>query len=67
MKKELSEGGRQELALAFLLWKDFKSQGKMDLKIMQQAASFAKEYGVSKEFDELLIKLPPLKIEPRYK
>jgi len=31
--KDLSEAGREELALALLLWKDFKSGGKCDLDI----------------------------------
>ena len=62
---ELSKAGKEELALAFVLWKDFKSQGKMDIKIMKQAVSFADRFGVRKEFEELLSKLPPLKIEAR--
>lgn len=63
---ELSKAGKEELALALILWKDFKDQGKMDLEIMKQVISFADYLGVRKEFDELLGKLPPLKIEERY-
>ena len=64
---QLSDGGRQELALALLLWKDFKCQGKLDLEIYLQAVSFAEMLGVKDKFEELMKKLPPMKIELRYK
>jgi hypothetical protein len=64
---KLTKEGREELALAIHLWKDFKNQGKMDIEIMKQALYFVKMLGVEKEFDDLHGKLPPLKIEPRYK
>lgn len=64
---KLTKGGREELALAIHLWKDFKSQGKMDVEIMKQALMFAKTLGIMEEFEDLHSKLPPLKIELRYK
>lgn len=66
MMKELSKDGKEELALALILWKDFKTQGKMDLEIFKQAIEFADYLDVRNEFEELLSKLPPLKIERRY-
>lgn len=63
---DLSDDGKQELALALVLWKDFKTQGKMDLEIFKQAIDLSDMLGVRKEFEELIKKLPPLKIAPRY-
>jgi len=58
---ELNKAGREELALAIHLWKDFKSQGKMDIEIMKSALRFANELGIKKEFDNMHSKLPPFK------
>lgn len=63
--KELSQAGREELALALILWKDFKAQGKFDLEIFQQMMGLAAHIGVAKEVDDLLTKIPPLEIKPR--
>ena len=60
--EQLTDDGRQELALALLLWKDFKCQGKTDLKIYQQTLELAEMLGVKKELEELIRKLPPIKI-----
>ena len=67
--KELAliQAGKEELALAVILWKDFKSQGKMDIEITKSALEMAKHLGVSEEFNGLMSKIPPMKIEPRYK
>jgi hypothetical protein len=62
----LTKEGREELALALLLWKDFKCDGKMDLEISRQCLEFAKHLNIVKEFDKLLPKLPPMKITERY-
>ena len=62
---ELTQTGKEELALAVLLWKDFKSQGKMDVTIMKQALGFVNMLGIKKEFDELHSNLQPMNIEPR--
>jgi len=66
MAPVLTKAGKEELALAIHLWKDFKSQGRMDVGIMRQALYFVKELGVEKEFEDLHSKLPPLRIEPRW-
>lgn len=56
---ELSKAGKEELALAIHLWKDFKGQGMMDVEIMKQALQFVKMLKVEKEFHDLHPKLPP--------
>ena len=66
MKLEnLTQNGKEELALAILLWKDFKSQGKMDIEIFKQALQFTDMLNIRKEFDDLHSILPPLIIKPR--
>lgn len=54
---ELSEDGKKELALALLLWKDFKCQGKLDIDLYKQMLSLADYIGVRKELDDLLKKV----------
>jgi len=66
MALALTKAGKEELALAIHLWKDFKNQGTMDIEIMKQALYFAKTLDVEKEFHDLFSTLPPLKIEPRW-
>ena len=56
---KLTKAGREELALAIHLWKDFKSQGSMDILITKQALAFADELNVREEFDALHAQLPP--------
>lgn len=62
---QLNAAGREELALAILLWKDFKCQGKLDVVITEQAIQFVQMLGVEDEFYKLLPILPPLEIKPR--
>lgn len=54
---ELTKDGKEELALALLLWKDFKCQGKVDLEIYKQMLSFADHLGVRQELEELIKKI----------
>lgn len=61
----ISEEEKEELAVALLLWKDFKTQGKMDVEITKQALQLAKLLNIEEQFDKMHIKLPPMKIEPR--
>jgi hypothetical protein len=63
--RELSEAGKEELALALLLLKDFKSQGKMDLEVSMMVIGLADHLGVRSQFDKLMPIVPPMKIEPR--
>lgn len=50
---ELAEGGRREVALALLLWKDFKCQGKMDIDIFKQMFELADYLEVRNELETL--------------
>lgn len=61
----LTKVDREELALALLLWKDFKSQGKIKIEITKHALYFAKTLKVEKEFNELHSKVPPMEIKIR--
>jgi len=63
--RELSEAGKEELALALLLLKDFKSQGKMDLEVSMMIIGLADHLGVRAQFDKLMPIVPPMRIEPR--
>ncbi|GAG56037.1 unnamed protein product [marine sediment metagenome] len=67
MKLKLSKAGKEELAVALVLWKDFKTEGKMDIGITRQAIAFANMLGIRAEYEDMLIKLSPMKIKPRYK
>lgn len=65
--KELNQVGKEEFALAILLWKDFKASGKFDVDIIRQAMEMAIHLGVLSEYEQLMVKMPPLKIVERYK
>jgi hypothetical protein len=62
---KLTAEGKQELALALLLWKDFKWDNGIDPMITLQMFELADMLGVRLELEGLLTKLPPFKIEPR--
>lgn len=61
----LCKVGKEELALALILWKDFKSQGEMDVEIFIQYKKFAEMLGVWKKANELITKLPPFEIKEK--
>jgi hypothetical protein len=62
---KLTAEGKQDLALALLLWKDFKADGKTNPTATLQMFEFSDMLGVRAELEGLLTKLPPFKIEPR--
>lgn len=62
MKQDIKE----ELALAILLWKDFKSEGKLDISISIQATKLCDMLGIKEEFNKLEPLVPPMIIKPRY-
>lgn len=66
MGEQLSDAGKEELAIALVLWKDFKAQGKFDPDVALQMFSLADHLGIRKETEKMLAKLPPVKIIPRY-
>ena len=51
---EISKAGKKELALALLLWKDFKCQGHIDIDFYKQMLELADYIGVREELDELI-------------
>jgi len=51
---ELSKEGKKELALALLLWKDFKCQGKVDIDFYKQMIQFADYLEVRQELEVLI-------------
>lgn len=61
----LTKAGKEDLALALILLKDFKSEGKFDPKLSMDAWRMADYLGVSAQYDSLLAKIPPMRIEPR--
>jgi uncharacterized protein YihD (DUF1040 family) len=56
---------KEEVAIALLLWRDYKSQGIQDLNIITLMFKIAKAIGVSKELEDMMSKFPPMKITPR--
>lgn len=59
---KLSRDQKVQFALAILLWKDFKSQGQMDIEVTKQAISMTKYIDCYEEFEKLLGKVPVFKI-----
>ena len=64
---ERTKAWKEEVALAILLWKDFKCEGKFDAEVIITMYALAADLGVKEELDALIPKLPPMKIEPRHK
>lgn len=65
MKRELSNIGKEQVALALLLLKDFKSAGRFDIEVSKMILELATSLEVEKEYDSLTSKIPPMRIEPR--
>ena len=63
----LSQAGKEEIALALILLKDFKTQGEFKVDVFLEIYKLAKFLGVWGEFEALSTRIPPLRIEPRYK
>jgi hypothetical protein len=67
VQKQLSEGAKQDLAFALTLLKDFKSQGDYgesvnNITLFKYVWELADFLGIKKEFDDMLSKVPPMKI-----
>ncbi len=68
MDKKLSEKGREQVALALILLKDYKSKpGELEIELVVLINDLADYLGVRAEYEKLLPIVPPMKIEPRYK
>ena len=61
----LTEAGKEELAFALILLKDFKCQGKFDFEITKAIFGLSKLLGVEEQFNNLLSQVPVMKIEVR--
>ncbi len=59
----MTKEGKQELALALLLWRDFKADN-FDMTVVRQMYEMAEELGISRELGEMMPKVPKMKIEP---
>lgn len=62
---ELSKAGKEELALALILWRDFRAGGKFDMDVVLQMLKFAKHLGIEEELNAMIPKVPPMRIEAR--
>jgi len=66
MAKQLTSGAKEDLALALILLKDFKSQDKPpNMEHTLQMLEMVDYLGVKKEWDMLIPKIPPMRIVPR--
>ncbi len=65
MPRELSSAGREEVALALILLRDFKSEGRFDVDVTRTILVLADHLGVRAEYERLLPHIPPMHIEPR--
>jgi hypothetical protein len=63
---ELNESGKEQVALALILLKDYKTEGKMDLEITKMVIELAQHLEVLDQYNKLLPIIPPMNIKPRY-
>ena len=59
---DLSDAGKEEVALALILWRDFKSQGRFEPEIVKQMLELARYLGVSAQLEALLSKVPRVRL-----
>lgn len=64
--KQLNEDGKNQVAVALILLKDWKCKGKFDVDITIMILGLADHLGVRTEYDKLMPLIPSMKIEPRY-
>jgi hypothetical protein len=67
---KLSDAGKDQVALALLLLKDFKTTdvpygSDQYLECMKMVLSLADHLGVSEEFSQMLSRIPPMAIRPK--
>lgn len=67
MPQKLNAAGREQIALALILLKDFKCEGRFDIEISRSILELSEYLEVRDEFNKLLPITPLMKIEPRYK
>ncbi|MGL5064679.1 MAG: hypothetical protein ACRC62_32250 [Microcoleus sp.] len=61
----LSKEGKEDIALALILLKDFKTNGKFDVEATKAIIELAQYLGVYEEYNELISKIPPMTIRER--
>lgn len=66
MSKELNEEGKEQVALALLLLKEFKCNGRFDVDMIKVIIELAQHLGVFEQYEKLSSQIPPLKITQRY-
>ncbi len=66
MKAELTEAGREQVAFALLLLKDYKCDGKFDIDHNMTILKLAEHLGVLEEYRNLQPRVPPMRIVERY-
>ena len=66
MKQVLSKEAKEDLAIALILLRDFKGQGKMDVELTKYMVGLAGAIGVRDQYDMMMSKIPPMRIEPRH-
>jgi hypothetical protein len=62
---KLTDAGKEDLALALILLKDFRTDGKFDSDYTIKMIEFAKHLGILDEYNRMLSRVPPMKIVPR--
>lgn len=62
----LTKAEKDDLAVALILLKDFKCGPILNYDVTMQIIELATELGIEEEFNKMLSKLPPMKIEERY-
>ena len=63
MNKELSASGKEDLALALLLLRDFKKLSYKDLDPYVEFLKLVEHLGVLQEYNKLMVTFPEIKIE----
>lgn len=53
--KQLSEAGKDQIALALLLLKDWKCKGRFDLEATKMVLELAAHLGVSENFSKVMM------------
>lgn len=64
-KKELTPAGKEQVAAALILLKDWKCEGKFDVEVTLTVLGLAEALGVKAEYEKLMPTFPVMRIEPR--
>jgi hypothetical protein len=58
----INKAEKQDLAVALLLLRDFKREGDSEGKAFAQSLYLARKLGLEDDFNEMISKVPPMKI-----